>query len=313
MHETVFRMTLGRPEDADAVRTLSRDAYAKWVPVIGREPLPMTADYATALRVHRFDLLWVDETMAGLVETVPKIDHLLIGRSRLCGDQALYQQALRRKHQPLPETELSNRPGGDLDGRRHRAYGQAPSGGASVAGAFGRMKRDAGGPSMPYSKGPQETCHGLPHHRARPGPFRPLYGLSASELARRGVVRTIVEVSPGYPDRIALRDAAPGESVLLINFTHQPADTPYRATHAIFLREGEENAYDGIDTVPEALQARLISLRAFDTAHMLVDADVVEGRELDSLIARLFEDGRVAYLHAHHAKQGCYAARIDRI
>ena len=145
-----------------------------------------------------------------------------------------------------------------------------------------------------------------------PALFRPLYGLSASELGRRGVTRTIVDISPGYPDRIALRDAAPGESVLLVNFMHQPANTPYRASHAIFVREGEEDAYDGTDTIPEALRARLISLRAFDADHMLVHADVVEGRELDPLIARFFDDERVAYLHAHHAKQGCYAARIDR-
>ncbi len=78
MHETFVRMRVGRLEDADAVRTLTRDAYAKWLPVIGREPLPMTVDYRTALRVHRFDLLCVGETMAGLIETVPKADHLLI-------------------------------------------------------------------------------------------------------------------------------------------------------------------------------------------------------------------------------------------
>ena len=100
--------------------------------------------------------------------------------------------------------------------------------------------------------------------------------------------------------------------MLLVNFMHQPADTPYCASHAIFVREGADEAYDGIDTIPETLRIRLISLRAFDAAHRMVDADVVEGRSLDSLIARFFEDRRVAYLHAHHAKQGCYAARVDR-
>ena len=145
-----------------------------------------------------------------------------------------------------------------------------------------------------------------------PALFRSLYGLSEHDLGRRGVVRTIVDAAPGYPDRIALRDAAPGEAVLLVNFTHQPANTPYRASHAIFVRVGAEKAYDGVDTIPEALRIRLISLRAFDADHMLVDADVVEGRWLDPLIARFFDDRRVAYLHAHHARQGCYAARVDR-
>ena len=78
MHETTLHMRQGRPKDADAIRTLTRDAYARWVRVIGREPLPMTADYATAVRDHRFDLLWLGETRVGLIETVAKADHLLI-------------------------------------------------------------------------------------------------------------------------------------------------------------------------------------------------------------------------------------------
>ncbi len=64
--------------DAAAIRDLTRAAYAKWVPVIGREPLPMTADYVEAVRKHRFDLLYVDETLAALIETIAQSDHLLI-------------------------------------------------------------------------------------------------------------------------------------------------------------------------------------------------------------------------------------------
>jgi GNAT superfamily N-acetyltransferase len=66
------------PTDARAIRELTRDAYAKWVPVIGREPKPMTADYAEAVRKHRIDLLYVDGALAALIETIPQIDHLLI-------------------------------------------------------------------------------------------------------------------------------------------------------------------------------------------------------------------------------------------
>ena len=68
----------GVATDAPAIRELTRAAYAKWVPVIGREPLPMTADYAEAVRSHRFDLLYVDGKLAALIETIPQADHLLI-------------------------------------------------------------------------------------------------------------------------------------------------------------------------------------------------------------------------------------------
>ena len=64
--------------DADAVRGLTREAYAKWVPLIGREPLPMRADYAAAVRDHRIDLAYRDGILAGLIEMIPEPDHLLV-------------------------------------------------------------------------------------------------------------------------------------------------------------------------------------------------------------------------------------------
>jgi GNAT superfamily N-acetyltransferase len=66
------------PGDADAIRRLTREAYAKWVPLIGREPKPMTADYDAALRSHRFDLLYLGGALAGLIETIDEGDALLV-------------------------------------------------------------------------------------------------------------------------------------------------------------------------------------------------------------------------------------------
>ncbi len=88
-----------------------------------------------------------------------------------------------------------------------------------------------------------------------PGPFRPLYGLADIELARLGVKRCRVDAKPGFPDRVEMRDAEPGESVLLLNYVHQPADSPYRASHAVFVREGAERAYEGVDEAPECLNS----------------------------------------------------------
>jgi ribosomal protein S18 acetylase RimI-like enzyme len=69
---------LAVPADAAAIRDLTRAAYAKWIPLIGREPLPMTVDYDRALRMHRFALLFADDRLAALVETVDEGDHWLI-------------------------------------------------------------------------------------------------------------------------------------------------------------------------------------------------------------------------------------------
>ena len=64
--------------DAPAIRELTRAAYAKWVPLIGREPKPMTADYDDSVARHRFDLLYVGGTLAALIETIREPDYLLV-------------------------------------------------------------------------------------------------------------------------------------------------------------------------------------------------------------------------------------------
>jgi hypothetical protein len=143
-------------------------------------------------------------------------------------------------------------------------------------------------------------------------PFRRFYGLSDDELQSFGVKRLIADARPGFPDRIELRDVERGEALLLLNYLHQPADTPYRASHAIFVREWAETPYRAADETPEVLWTRPISLRAFDASGDMIDADLTAGGDLKPAIERLFANSDAAYIHAHYAKRGCYAARIDR-
>ena len=82
--------------------------------------------------------------------------------------------------------------------------------------------------------------------------------------------------------------------------------------YAIFVREGADRAYDGVDVIPDPLRARLISLRAFDGDHDMVDADVVDGPLQVGAIERFFTNPAVHYLQARYAKRGCYAARVER-
>ena len=117
---------------------------------------------------------------------------------------------------------------------------------------------------------------------------------------------------PGFPCRVTLEDAAPGETLLLLNYEHLPDASPYRSRHAIFVREGAETPALYMDEIPELLATRLLSVRAFDRDAMMTNADVVEGKALGPLIKTMFADPAVAFLHVHNAKRGCFAARVDR-
>ncbi len=145
-----------------------------------------------------------------------------------------------------------------------------------------------------------------------PAQFSHLFGLGDEDLARRGAVRRVVNPGDAFPERVELRDAPVGENVLLVNYTHLPTQNPYRSSYAIFVRENAEEAVVVRDAVPEVLGTRLISLRAFDERDFLAAADVVEGSRLEPLILDYLAGPEVAYLHAHYAKFGCFAAKIVR-
>jgi len=142
--------------------------------------------------------------------------------------------------------------------------------------------------------------------------FRHLFAMDTEALAKLGVLRSTADSCPGYPCRVSLRDAEVGETVLLLNFEHQPARTPFRSSHAIYVREGASEAKPGVNEVPEMFRHRLLSLRAFDSAGMIVNADVVEGGQLEGMLEQMLSDPSVDKVHIHNAKLGCYLAIAGR-
>ena len=145
-----------------------------------------------------------------------------------------------------------------------------------------------------------------------PQRFNQLFEKSDDELAAQGARRYVVDASPGFPDRIEMRDLEPGEKAILVNHTHLDADSPYRSSHAVFVREGATHAYDRVDEVPEVLRRRLLSVRAFDKDAMMLDADVLEGDYLRKWITSTLEQPDVDFIDVHYAKPGCFAARVRR-
>jgi hypothetical protein len=142
--------------------------------------------------------------------------------------------------------------------------------------------------------------------------FAHLFALSDAELAAHGAVRRIADArAPGYPCRVSLTDAKPGDELILLNYEHHAVASPYRMRFAIFVRRHEET-FAAVDMVPEQLRLRMLALRAFDAGGMMVGCELVEGQNLERAIERRFADPYAAYLHVYFAAPGCYAAKVER-
>lgn len=142
--------------------------------------------------------------------------------------------------------------------------------------------------------------------------FEGLFTLSDEALAAIGAQRHWAAEANAYPCRVSLEDAAVGDELLLLPFEHQPAASPYRASGPIFVRRGARQRTMVVTEVPEYISRRLISVRAYNAAHMIVDAAVCEGTQVGGEIERCFSNEAVAYIHLHNAKRGCFSCRVDR-
>lgn len=150
-------------------------------------------------------------------------------------------------------------------------------------------------------------------HAVNPDEFASLFDLSEAELRGLGARLQTVTAKPGFPCRVSLADAEVGETVLLVNHEHLDKTSPYRASHAIYIRKGAEQRRLEPGQIPEVLSSRLLSVRGFDCDHLMCEADVVDGRDLGPTLERFFLNAKVTYIHVHNAKPGCFAAHVSRV
>ena len=143
--------------------------------------------------------------------------------------------------------------------------------------------------------------------------FATLFSMDAAQLAEQGAQRLAVDKTPGYPCRVSLEDAQPGESVILLPFVHHEVDSPYRASGPIFVREFAQEPSLAPGEIPEVVSSRLLSVRAYDEKGMMLAAKVTEGRDLKTQVEELLGNPNISYLHLHNAGAGCYSCRVERV
>jgi Protein of unknown function (DUF1203) len=142
--------------------------------------------------------------------------------------------------------------------------------------------------------------------------FADLFSLNELELKKKGVIRMIVDVNPGFPCRISLQDATIGEEVLLLPFQHHKTTSAYQSTGPIFIQKNAIEAILGLNEIPTMLLHRLLSLRCYNKEGIMINATVVEGEVLSETLQELFTNNEIAYVHIHNAKPGCFNCVAER-
>jgi hypothetical protein len=125
-----------------------------------------------------------------------------------------------------------------------------------------------------------------------------------------GAVRVRVDKPNSFPCRRCLQDGEPGETMVLLSYDPFVGRSPYSGPGPIYVHDRDCAPFDG-EGLPDQLTRRLLSVRAYDERHMLLDAEVIDGTELRDTAQRLLHED-CSYLHVHNARPGCFAARIDR-
>ncbi|MBV9882495.1 MAG: DUF1203 domain-containing protein [Sphingomonadaceae bacterium] len=144
-----------------------------------------------------------------------------------------------------------------------------------------------------------------------PEAFEGLFSMTDGELAACNAVRVTADSAFGFPCRVSLADAAPGEELVLFNHVSNDVPTPFRTAYAIYVRKGAAPAaYQ--DEAPDYLDRRTLSLRGFGEDGMLKHGLLAQPGEADAQIRALFERPEIATIHAHAAAYGCFLARIER-
>lgn len=147
-----------------------------------------------------------------------------------------------------------------------------------------------------------------------PSPFAHLIGADDTTLAGHRARRVVATKKPGFPCRVTLEDADPGENLILFHHVSHATETPYRSAYAIYVREaaGAAHPAEYVDEIPPVFRGRPLAFRAFDRSGMLRTAALAVNGEVDETIRGLLEDENIAYIDAHNAAYGCFAARVER-
>ena len=120
-----------------------------------------------------------------------------------------------------------------------------------------------------------------------------------------------VRADGGEPLRCCLRNATPGEALIVFGYEPPIGATPYREIGAVFAHadacSGQRAA-----SYPAAWRGKPQVLRAYDRRGWIHDAVVHDGSDPEGAIAKLLADPEVVQLHSRNVAYGCFMFTVTR-
>lgn len=147
--------------------------------------------------------------------------------------------------------------------------------------------------------------------------IRPLSS-EVADLARKtcvdGFGNALEVVRDGNPHqcRVCLTLSQSDEGVILL--AHRPFESnqPYAETGPIFVHERVCQPYSNFSTYPPEFPRSAVVLRGYSAEDRIVDAQAVGERVVEDVIAEMFANPLIEYLHARNLGYGCFMFRINR-
>jgi hypothetical protein len=138
-----------------------------------------------------------------------------------------------------------------------------------------------------------------------------IHALPAGEVQTGAPTAVLRPADDRAPCRRCLKDAEPGELLVLAPYDPFTRRSPYAGQGPVFVHAEGCEPFPGGET--EQVGGRTLSIRAYDADAMLTDAAVLPGERFEETASEMLDDPDTAFLHVHFAGPGCFAFRVDRV
>jgi len=140
-----------------------------------------------------------------------------------------------------------------------------------------------------------------------------IFKMSGDELTQINAKRIFVDEYPGFPCRVSLEDAQVGETIIALTYMHHAVNSPYRSSGPIFIRDEVVTVHLKVNEIPSVLHNCFLSLRAYNSKNMMIDALTTKANNVKENIRQLLSNDNIEYIHIHNANPGCFSCCVERV